>query len=56
MVRLCISGEGQSYAAGYLTVAPDNTKLYRYILMEENNMLLDILVFLLTIPYCTGMF
>jgi hypothetical protein len=55
-VQVCISGEGQVYVAVYLSVAPDNTKLYRYILMEENNMLLDIFVFLLTIPYCTGMF
>jgi hypothetical protein len=53
---VCINGEGQYYAAGYLSVSSDNIILYRYILMEkDNNKLLDILVFLLTISYCTGM-
>jgi hypothetical protein len=56
IVQVCINGEGQQYTAGYLSVSSDNIIVYRYLLMEkDNNMLLDILVFLLTISYCTGM-
>jgi hypothetical protein len=54
--QVCIKGEEQYYTAGYLSVSSDNIILYRYALMEDNNMLLDILVFLLTISYCTGMY
>ena len=51
-VQVCINREGQYYAAGYLSVYSDNIILYRYVLMEkDNNMLLDILVFLLTISF-----
>ena len=49
--------EGQYYPAGYLSVSCDNIILYMYALMEkDNNIMLDILVFLLTISYCTGMY
>ena len=50
-------GEGQQHYARYISVSSDNIILYRYVLMEKKkNMLLDILVFLLTISYCTGMY
>ena len=40
-----------------LSASSDNIILYRYVLTErDNNMMLDILVFLLTISYCTGMY
>jgi hypothetical protein len=48
---------GQYYAAGYLSVSSDNIILYRYVLMKkDNNIMLNILVFLQIIPYCTGMY
>jgi hypothetical protein len=56
IVEVCIKVEGQYYAAGYLSFSSDNIILYRYVLMEDNNILLDIFVFLLTISYCTGMY
>ena len=50
-------GEGQQHYARYLSVSSGNIILYRYVLMvRANTMLLDILVFLLTILYCTGMY
>jgi hypothetical protein len=56
-VQVCINGEEQQHADGYLSVSSDNFILYRYVLMEKDkNMLMDILVFLLTISYCTGMY
>jgi hypothetical protein len=45
------------HTCGYLNVASGNVILYRYVLKEKDNIiLLDILVFLLAISYCTGMF
>jgi hypothetical protein len=45
------------YDAGYLGVSSDNFILYRYVAMEKDNtMMMDILVFLLTISYCIGMY
>ena len=39
-----------NYAARYLSVSFDNIILYKYLLIEKNNnMILDILVFPLTI-------
>ena len=29
--KVCINGEGQYYAAGYISVSSDNIILYRYI-------------------------
>ena len=38
-------------------VSADNIIVYRYLIIEKNNnMILDILVFLLTISYCTSMY
>ena len=38
-------------------VSSDNFILYRYVAMEKDStMMMDILVFLLTISYCTGMY
>ena len=46
-----------NYAARYLSVSSDNIILYKYLLIEKNNnMILDILVFPLTISYYTGMY
>jgi hypothetical protein len=37
--------KGQQYAAGYLGVSSDNIILHMHVLIEDNNIPLDILVF-----------